>query len=315
MTGTLDAQVLKAAATWYVQLTACPPSAHQQQAWQAWLAQSSAHAQAWARVEKLQQQLGSLPTDVALPTLVGVRARRRAVLKTLVLLLAAGGTGWGTLELEPVQARMAQHRTATGQRKHWQLADGSQLDLNTDSAVDVHYNDSVRALHLIRGEILIQTAADSLGRPFIVHTPQGSVRALGTRFSVRSEAGSTEVHVMEHAVELRPLADTSRVLRLESGQQAHFDRQRVSAPSALPAGADAWTRGMLMVVDGRLADVLDEIGRYRTGILHYSPAVANVRVSGAFRLDDSDTLLQNLSRSLPIRVRYLTRYWVRVEAV
>jgi transmembrane sensor len=314
MPAALDRQVLEAAATWYVQLNATPPSDSERQAWRAWLEESAAHAQAWARVEKLQRQLGVLPHAVALPTLAGVRARRRAVLKTLGLLLAAGATGWGALELEPLAARMAQYRTAKGQRRHLQLADGSQLDLNTDSAVDLRYSERVREIQLHHGEVLIQTAADPAGRPFIVHTSEGSVRALGTRFAVRSESGHTQVQVLEHAVELRPLQETNRVLRLESGQQAGFDRHQLDAPSALPAGSDAWAQGMLMAVDWRLDDLLKEIARYRSGVLQCSPAVANLRLSGAFRLDDSDTLLENLGTSLPVRVRYLTRYWVRVEA-
>lgn len=314
MPAALDRQVLQAAATWYVQLNAAPPSEREQQAWRTWLEENAAHAQAWARVEKLQRQLGALPQEVALPTLAGVRARRRAVLKTLGLLLAASATGWGALELDPLPARIAQYRTAKGERRHLQLVDGSQLDLNTHSAVDVHYSARVRQVQLHRGEILIQTAADPSGRPFVVHTPEGSVQALGTRFVVRSEAGHTQVQVLQHAVQVRPLQDTHQVLRLEAGQQAGFDRHQLGTTSPLPAGSDAWAQGMLMAIDWRLGDLLEEIARYRPGVLQCSPAVAGLRLSGAFRLDDSDTLLQNLNSSLPVRVRYLTRYWVRVEA-
>lgn len=310
-----DRKVLEAAATWYVQLTASRPSEQERQAWRAWLEASATHAQAWARVEKLQTQLGALPPAVSLSTLAGVRARRRAVAKTLGLLLVAGAAGWGALEREPLQARMAQQRTAMGERRHLRLADGSHLDLNTASAVDVHYSANLREVHLHQGEILIETAADPSGRPFIVHTPQGSVRALGTRFVVRSDAERSRVQVLQHAVELRPLDASTSVLRLEAGQQAAFDRQHLQAPSALPSGAGAWTSGMLMAVDWRLADLLEEIARYRPGVVQCSAAVAGLRLSGAFRLDDSDTVLENLGTSLPVRVRYLTRYWVRVEAV
>ncbi len=310
MAAALDRQVLKAAATWYVQLSAAPPSEQERQAWRAWLAENAAHTQAWARVEKLQRQLGALPQDVALPTLAGARAKRRAVVKVLGVLLAAGATGWGALALEPLPARLAQYRTAKGQRRHVALADGSQVDLDTHSAVDVDYSAHLRQVHLHHGQILIQTAADPAGRPFVVHTRHGSVRALGTRFCVRSEAGHTQVQVLEHAVELRPRHAPHQVLRLDAGQQGSFD---LAPPSALPAGSDAWARGMLMAVDWRLGELLSEIARYRPGVLQCSDAVAGLRLSGAFRLDDSDTLLENLATSLPVRVRFLTRYWVRVE--
>ena len=313
MAASLDRKTLEAAATWYVQLNAAPPSEAERQAWRDWLGESAANAQAWARVEKLQRQLGALPQEVALPTFAGVRARRRAVLKTLGILLAVGATGWTAGELAPTSAWLAQHRTAKGQRRRLRLEDGSRLDLNTDSAVDVAYDDTLRRVYLRRGEIFIETAVDPAGRPFVVHTEEGSVRALGTRFSVCSEAGRSEVRVMQHAVELRPVQQPSSVLRVEAGQQADFDGQRLGSPRELVAGSGAWTEGMLTVIEWRLADFLAELERYRPGYVRCAETVADLRLSGAFRLDDTDLILENLGASLPIRVRYLTRYWVRVE--
>lgn len=308
----MDLQTLEAAATWYVQLNATPPSEAEQQAHREWLAQHPGHRQAWARVERLQHQFGGLPADVVLPALDGVRARRRAVLKTLAILLAAGTGSW---VLAPPERWMAEHRTAKGQVRHLRLEDGSQLDLNTDSAVDIAYDGSMRQVYLRRGEILIETAADPARRPFVVHTGEGSVRALGTRFSVRSEAGRSEVRVMEHTVELRPLQSSARVLRLDAGQQADFDRRQLGTARPLPDGTEAWAQGMLSVIEWRLADFLVELGRYRPGYLLCADTVADLRLSGAFRLDDTDTILENLAVSLPVRVRYLTRYWVRIEPV
>lgn len=313
MAASLDRRTLEAAATWYVQLNATPPSKSELQAWHRWLGESAANAQAWARVEKLQRQLGGLPQEVALPTLAGVQARRRAVLKTLGILLATGATGWSVGELAPIETWLAQYRTVKGQRRRLQLTDGSRLDLNTDSAVDIAFDDDLRQICLRRGEILVETAADPAGRPFVVHTQEGSVRALGTRFSVRSEAGRSEVRVMVHAVELRPLQQAATVLRLDAGQQADFDSRQLGAVVPLLAGADAWAQGMLTVIEWRLADFLAELGRYRPGYLLCADPVADLRLSGAFRLDDTDTILENLGASLPVRVRYLTRYLVRVE--
>ncbi|MCY1426409.1 Protein FecR [compost metagenome] len=314
MVAPLTRQTLEAAATWYVQLNAAPPSETEREAWRDWLAQSESHAQAWARVEKVQRQLGMLPQDVALPTLAGVRARRRAVLKTLGVLLAAGATTWTVGELVPTQAWMAQYTTGKGKRRHLQLADGSQVDLNTNSALDVDFNGQMRLLTLHQGEALIQTAKDPRGRPYVVHTPQGSVRALGTRFSVRSEGDRTEVCVMEHAVEVRSLHNPEQAIRLEAGQRIAFDSDRIDAPAPMPPGAGAWAQGMLTVIEWRLGDFITELNRYRPGFLRCASAVAGLRLSGGFRIDDTDTVLENLSASLPVKVRYLTRYWVSVES-
>jgi transmembrane sensor len=311
MAASLDRKTLEAAATWYVQLNAAPPSEAERQAWRDWLGESAANAQAWARVEKLQRQLGALPQEVALPTLAGVRARRRAVLKTLAILVAAGGLG--VAAREPAQGWMAEHRTAKGERRTLRLADGSRLDLNTDSAVDLAFGSELREVLLRHGEVLVETAADSVRRPFIVHLPQGSVRALGTRFSVRSEDGRARVAVFEHAVEVRPLHWQGVPHRLEAGQVLSFDAQDLGAPQPLAAGEGAWRQGMLSVVNERLADVVAELARYRRGYLQCAAEVADLRLSGAFSVDDTELALENLSASLPVRVRYLSRYWVRIE--
>ena len=311
----LDHKTLEAAATWYVQLNSSAPNAAQRQAWSDWVAANPAHAQAWARVERLQSQFSSLPQEVALPTLVGVRARRRAVLKTLALLLAAGTAGWTLKDSTAVQGALAQYHTSKGQRRELRLSDGSTLNMNTDSAVDISYDSGLRLIRLRRGEILIQTASDPANRPFVVHTSEGQVRALGTRFSVRSDGATSEVSVMEHAVEVRASSNPSVPFRLEAGQRVEFTRDEITMPTPVPPGAGAWAQGMLTVIEWRLGDFITELSRYRHGFVRCADSIAHLRLSGAFRIDDTDTILENLGVSLPVKVKFLTRYWVSIEAV
>lgn len=311
----MDRQTLEAAATWYVQLNATPPSEVERQAHLDWLAQHPGHRQAWARVERLQHQLGGLPADIALPALDGVRARRRVVLKTLGLLLASGATGWASFELAPTQAWLADQRTSTGERRYLPLSDGSVLDINTATAVDIRFDGSLRQLHLHGGEILVRTVADPAGRPFVVHTPQGSVRTLSGCFGVRCGSDKTYVSVLEEAVEVRAARQPNQSLRIAANQQVAVEAGAIGTPGALPPGAGAWAQGMLTVIDWRLDAIVAELARYRPGYLGCADAVAGLRLSGAFRIDDTDLVLENLSASLPIRVRYVSRYWARIEPV
>jgi transmembrane sensor len=87
--------------------------------------------------------------------------------------------------------------------------------------------------------------------------------------------------------------------------------------SLLPANpqADAWTRDMLVANDWRLADFITELQRYRPGHLGCDRAVGALRISGAFHLGDTDTVLDNLTSTLPVRIRRFSRYWTTVEAV
>ncbi|MDH0303270.1 MULTISPECIES: FecR domain-containing protein [unclassified Pseudomonas] len=309
----MDIKTLEAAATWYVHLNDGAASASRTQAWREWLAASPEHAEAWARVEKLQQQWARVPRHAALSGLGAAQAQRREVLKVLGMLVAIGGGTWLAAEQVPYQALLAQQRTGTGERRTLRLADGSRLELNVDTALDVRFDAQVRAIQLYRGEILVRTASDPARRPFIVHTDNGSVRALGTQFSVRQLPEQTLVGVLQSAVEIRPQRHLDQVLRLDAGQQAGFDRDTFDTAQALPADSTAWVQGMLSVNDWRLGDFIDELGRYRAGVLRCAPAIRGMSISGSFRIDDTDIALANLPKSLPVKVRYLSRYWVSVE--
>ena len=67
------------------------------------------------------------------------------------------------------------------------------------------------------------------------------------------------------------------------------------------------------MLDARLGDVIDDLARYRPGVLQCDAASAHLRVSGTFRLDSTDAVLANLQATLPIQVNYFTRYWVSVR--
>jgi transmembrane sensor len=149
----------------------------------------------------------------------------------------------------------------------------------------------------------------------VVHTADGSIRALGTRFVVRREADHTQVCVQEHAVEVRAAHLASPAVRVNAGQQLSFRQDEVDPVQRANPQADAWTRDMLVVNDWPLADFVMELQRYRPGHLGCDPAIAALRISGAFHLGNTDTILDNLTSTLPVRIRRFSRYWARVEPV
>ncbi|MGE8047530.1 FecR domain-containing protein [Pseudomonas monteilii] len=308
----LDRNTLEAAAHWYVELR-CEPDEATQAAHQRWLLSDPRHVQAWERLARLQGKLAQVTPGIARPTLSSARAKRREVLKVLSVLLVAGAAGGAVLRDGGVARLMADVRTGVGEQRALRLDDGSQLQLNTDTAVDIRYGTEWRALELLRGEILVQTASDALSRPFSVHTGQGSIRALGTRFTVRCDNDFTRVCVLEHAVEVRS-ARAIAAVRVDVGQQLEFSAGKMGNVTPLAAMADAWAREMLIVDDWRLADVVSELQRYRPGYLGCDEAVSGLRLSGAFHLGDIDIVLENLTTTLPVRIRRFSRYWTRVEA-
>jgi transmembrane sensor len=311
----LDHATLEAAARWYVDLRSEAPDEAIREAHRHWLERDPRHQQAWDRLARLQDKLGQVSPGIARPTLTSARIKRRDVLKVLSILLAAGGAGALAWNTTPLPTLMADQRTGTGERRRVHLDDGSQLQLNTATAVDIRYSERLREIRLLSGEIQIETAPDERARPFIVHTAEGSIRALGTRFIVRSEAGRTQVSVQEHAVEVRSAHLAGAAVRVDAGQQLSFRSDSVEPLQRANPQADAWTRDMLVVNDWRLADFVMELQRYRPGHLGCDPAVAALRISGAFHLGSTDTILDNLTSTLPVRIRRFSRYWASVEPV
>lgn len=302
---------LQAAVQWYIRLNDDEASAADQQAWQRWLSASPEHASAWSRVEKLQQQLHGVPRDLALPVLTQMGVQRRQGLK-LLLLLAAGAATVGGYRASPYSADFA---TYTGQRRQVTLDDGSLLNLNTDSRVDIEFSESQRLIHLRQGEIFISTAPDRApARPLSVSTPHGRILALGTRFDVRLQDSFTHVWVEAHGVEVSPRDAPELKQRLDAGQGLTFSAGQLGPLRREIADSSAWTQGRLVVIEWRLAEVIQELARYRPGYLGCADAIADLRISGAFQLDDTDAALASLQASLPVRVRRFSRYWVRVEA-
>ena len=311
----LDHATLEAAARWYVDLRTEAPDATIREAHRRWLECDPRHVQAWERLTRLQDKLGQVAPGIARPTLTSARAKRRDVLKVLSIVLAAGGAGSLAWNTTPLPTLMADQRTATGERRRVRLDDGSLVRLNTATAVDIRYSASLREIHLLSGEIQIETAPDQQARPFIVHTPSGSIRALGTRFVVRYDAQRTRVSVQEHAVEVRSANNLGPAVRVDAGQQLDFDSNDTGTAQRSSPQVDAWTRDMLVIDDWRLGDFITELQRYRPGHLGCAPAVADLRISGAFHLGSSDAILDNLTSTLPVRLRRFSRYWTRVEAI
>jgi transmembrane sensor len=70
-----------------------------------------------------------------------------------------------------------------------------------------------------------------------------------------------------------------------------------------------WREGVIVALNQPLGEFLRELDRYRSGILRWQPELEALRVTGSFRLDDPDQVLNLLAVSLPLRVQWRTRYW------
>lgn len=300
-------QALRSASHWYAVLSDGCVSPQQEARWQQWYDQNNDHQWAWQQVENLRQQMGQLPGGLASRALHDSRLARRNVLKGLLLLLAAGG-GWRLWDSELAEGLRADYRTAKGLPHQQRLADGTLLTLNSESAADVRFDAHQRLVHLRYGEIAIKTASDSQRRPFRVQTREGILTALGTEFTVRQFVDATQLMVLQHAVEA--MLPSGRTQRVNAGESLWFTRDRFAPLTKLKDGEGSWIQGILTFRDTPLSDVIATVSRYRSGVLRCDPAVAGLRLSGTFPLSDPDAILKVIAQTMPIKLHFITRYWV-----
>ena len=325
----VPASVLDQAIAWQLLLGSGTASAADRHGLQAWLAQAADHARAWRQLGEIDQRLAPA-AGAATRKLLLERGKRRlaqparvpavAALAVVLTIMLAAGIG-SVHHVQPL-ALLVDYHTGTGERQTVLLPDGSVLHLNTGSAVDLAFDSRERGVMLRGGEIAIDTShGDKSGRPFIVHTPDGSLRALGTSFIVRRlDEGGTRLTVTRFSVAARPASCApqpqvpcaqERIVR--QGETVRLHDGMVGLPAPADGNADAWKDGMLVVENQPLDAVVNEIARYRHGYLHVTPEAARLRVSGTLPLADSDAALLALSAAVPVEVSTTARWWSTVR--
>lgn len=195
--------------------------------------------------------------------------------------------------------------TDIGKPQTQALADGSVLELDTDSAVRVRIGSDRRDIELLRGRLAIAVAKDP-SRP--LHVLSGSVDAMavGTRFVVDRGDRGTEVGVHEGIV--RVSNRTGTPVDLTAGQQAFVGHDEPDARVGALASSDGWTRGVLSVEQMPLAKVLAELDRYLPErIVLADDSRAAMPITATLPLDDPAAALRALAQTSQLSLRHIPR--------
>jgi transmembrane sensor len=273
-----------------------------------WRASSSLHEDAWQKASLLRERFSGLPGALAMATLDRPDAGRRALLKQALGVAALLPAAWLASRELPLEAWTADMRTGIGERRQVLLSDGTFVQLNTDSAVDIDLR--ARRLALLRGEVALRVP-DSLS--LAVQVPYGQVALSAGDFNagevcLRLVDEACRVSVVKGLASLQPLRGAAQVL--QAGQQASLQVAGVGPVTALDEWLLGWREGVLRLDDRPLGELLHELRRYRPGVLRWAPELEQLRVTGTFRLDDTDRVLALLAASLPLQVQARTRFWV-----
>lgn len=296
-------QVVRAAAQWLALMESGAANNRDRANLQHWRDSHPSHEQAWQKAQLLRQRFADLPSALAMASLDRPQTSRRAVLKRAVGAVALVPAAWLISRQLPLDVWRADLRTATGEGKKVQLADGSSLQLNTASAVDIDLKN--RRLTLVDGEIALNVPGTSA---LTIQTHFGQVVVSQSQVCVRQGQTGCKVSVFKGAVQLQPLRGPAFSLR--AGQQVSLRAAGAGTVEPFDVLAPGWRDGVLMAQNQPLGDFLRELSTYRPGLLRWEPELESLRVTGSFRLEDTDRVLALLAASLPLEVHRRTRYWV-----
>jgi transmembrane sensor len=299
------------AADWFSRRAGESWSSREQRQLDAWLAADPAHARAFADMALIWADFEHLPRPLlhttTLPSLPPARrwlpSRALAASVVLLCVLLAAPQNW--FAAQPTQTLSVHSRP--GEQRQVELQDGTRIDLNVDTRLQVRLYADRREVELLAGEAFFAVAPDA-GRPFEVIAGQGSVRVLGTRFSVRRGNEHLGVAVESGRVALRPQAGKAQQAVLGKGDGVDFDYRSGTLQQVRLTGEEiaSWRRGQLIFRDRPLVQLLDELSHYRRAPVELVGAkLADRRVSGSLNIANPDAFLAALPQLLPVRVEHL----------
>lgn len=304
----LASQVEDESARWLARHDAGGLDPAEQAEFRRWLSASTAHRvafirmkSAWTKADRLRLVAGGGLSASDLvddrfeePPADGRPSWRRWRLPAGAATFAAAATAAWMLLAGPHD-----YATPVGGFERIPLADGSRVELNTNTAIGVSYGRRGRRVELERGEAFFQVARDE-SRPFVVKAGEFRVTAVGTAFSVRREGAAIELVVTEGVVRVDhgegPPVGTP--LLVPAGRRAQLEQTGPIVTRASDAQMEAelgWRDGVLVFDDRPLRELVAEFNRYnRRQLVVLDPAVGNIRVAGRFRPTNLDGLLRLL---------------------
>lgn len=297
------------------------------EAFVAWMARDPAHEAAVARLEEtwslLRELEGMQPAGAVRPDrdLLAPRRTRRTILRWVRLSGAVAAAAalaviaFHRVHIDaPHDAAQAEYATDAGGYQRVSLPDGSIMELNADTSVQVDYAADARRVWLLRGEAHFAVAKDA-SRPFITETRAVAVRAVGTAFNVRLGGRDVEVVVTAGTVALQRPPDDEHPTGDEALVHAGChgvvpqDREREVVVASLDPetlrAALAWQGARLRFSETPLAEVVEQFNsRNAVQLSLADPALADLPVGGSFGADNVEAFVRLLCSSGDIEAEY-----------
>lgn len=308
-------------------------SKQEKQDMSAWVNQSNSHREILMKMASLWDDLSVLNELSVLFPLENAskrthhRFRKISLAASLLLAVLMGGSLTTDIDFLPLFSFNAKETndiglfsTKIGEQASFSMTDGTSIQLNTNSIVEVAYSSRQRHLRLIQGEAKFDVAKDST-RPFTVTAGEKSFTALGTIFNIQKNTDqdlellvtegkvliTKSIEVIESATDNIGSFNVENLpgVLVKSGEKAIIDNSTlnpIKKVSLVQVQRDlAWQQGMLIFEGEPLAKALKEISRYsNTEFEIIDDKLAQIIIAGYFKADDIDGLLKSLSLNFNI---------------
>lgn len=295
----LTASRREQALDWLLRLQQAPHDAPLREQFEQWLADDAGNPEAYRKAERLWRLSGQLAPATAeqwpaKAEVVSLPVRRKAprrwwlgaaVAACLMLAVAPSLT----LRLQ------ADYRTALGETRDITLADGSVVQLDSDTAIAVDYAGDHRDVRLLAGQAFFEVVPDK-GKPFHVRAEGVRVTVTGTAFNVELRPGRVGVDVQHGSVRVE---DSARVLAaaLTAGQRVRYLDGQAQVSTFTPSQTAAWRQGQLIADDQPVAELVRELAQYLPGkVLLRDEALGGKRVTGVYDLRKPEVALRAVVR-------------------
>ncbi|WP_129775590.1 FecR family protein [Peristeroidobacter soli] len=306
------------AGDWFLRIRSRQADSELHLAWLQWIEADPAHREAFEAVQEIWDTAGQVdpqpwprPEELAelLPGTAPSPKRWRIVqppVWALITGFAACAMALLVVGFDPAMAWLTGSEeqriaTARGEQQSAVLSDGSRIELGGLTGVDVQFSPQRRLVIADEGEVFYRVEHDP-SRPFVVEAGPVSVKAIGTAFSVRREAGMVSVVVTEGVVEVNALAESGAAdveprLRVKAGERIRFDQGHLQAvPQAVHTEQDVvWRRGRLRFEEEPLRVVVASLSRYTSKpIVLGHPSLQELRFTGTVFDDSVDDWLKGV---------------------
>ncbi|MBI5673132.1 MAG: FecR family protein [Nitrospirae bacterium] len=299
-----DVRLRKEAVAWVICLQNSRITKEERRAFEVWQAQSPQHALIYRTVSRVwdSPELTAAASVVAGASPSWLESKPTFSLRWPVL--AAACLVFVVLLADHFDISIrwqADYQTGVGERRTVELPDQSIATLNTQTALALSFDGTTRRIRLLKGEVFLKVQHDA-ERPFFVESADTTVRAVGTAFVVRTDAGGDRITVLEGAVEVESKAKTGFPVAVTAGSQIQTEPHHLSRPQAVDmTTASSWMRGRLVVQNVPFTQVLEELQRYHAGrILLMNRQVGHINVTGTYNVDDPAGALALLLQTVPL---------------